>query len=61
MSAATHPGTYGFCGQKDAATQTKKTPPAFYCEQELGLEYGPVNYFMMCGPKYANDLGEIVQ
>lgn len=29
--------------------------------QELGLEYGPVNYFMMCGPKYANDLGEIVQ
>ena len=29
--------------------------------QELGLEYGPVNYFMMCDPKYANDLGEIVQ
>ena len=29
--------------------------------QELGLEYGPVNYYMMCGPKYANDLGEIVQ
>ena len=29
--------------------------------QELGLEYGPVNYFMMCGPKYANDLGEVVQ
>ena len=29
--------------------------------QELGLEYSPVNYFMMCDPKYANDLGEIVQ
>lgn len=29
--------------------------------QELGLEYGPVNYFMMCDPKYANDLGEVVQ
>lgn len=29
--------------------------------QKLGLEYGPVNYFMMCDPKYANDLGEIVQ
>lgn len=29
--------------------------------QELGLEYGPVNYFMMCGPKYANGLGEVVQ
>lgn len=29
--------------------------------QELGLEYGPVNYFMMCDPKYANNLGEIVQ
>lgn len=29
--------------------------------RELGLEYGPVNYFMMCDPKYANDLGEVVQ
>lgn len=29
--------------------------------QELGLKYGPVNYFMMCDPKYANDLGEVVQ
>lgn len=29
--------------------------------QELGLEYGPVSYYMMCDPKYANDLGEIVQ
>lgn len=133
MSAATHPGTYGFCGQKDAATQTKKSYPHFtagriHCKasviayamnnetilcagqdifdgmlgsketdaencscvsvsdkefarlhskfglkkedvleaikayaQELGLEYGPVNYFMMCDPKYANDLGEVVQ
>lgn len=29
--------------------------------QELGLEYGSVSYYMMCDPKYANDLGEIVQ
>lgn len=29
--------------------------------QELGLEYGPVSYFMMCDPKNANSLGEIVQ
>jgi hypothetical protein len=26
-----------------------------------GIDSGPVNYFMMCDPKYANDLGEIVQ
>ena len=26
MSAATHPGTYGFGDKKDAATQTKKDP-----------------------------------
>lgn len=45
-SAATHPGTYGSNGKE---------------AQELGLEYGPVNYFMMCDPKYANDLGEVVQ
>lgn len=30
-------------------------------KKEDVLEYGPVNYFMMCDPKYANDLGEVVQ
>lgn len=32
-----------------------------HTRRSSGLEYGPVNYFMMCDPKYANDLGEVVQ
>lgn len=65
MSAATHPGTYGSNGKKRSYATNKQKEKAAHPvrdeRQELGLEYGPVNYFMMCDPKYANDLGEVVQ